>query len=78
MELDGRVALVTGGGSGMGRGTARRLVTEGMQVCVVDINGDAAQAVADEIGGPAAAPPSAPPSRSGYSRSPAETAAPSS
>jgi NAD(P)-dependent dehydrogenase (short-subunit alcohol dehydrogenase family) len=50
MELNGRVALVTGGGSGMGRGTARRLVAEGMQVCVVDINGDAAQAVADEIG----------------------------
>ena len=52
MELKGRVALVTGGGSGMGRGTARRLVAEGMQVCVVDINGDAAKAVADEIGGP--------------------------
>jgi len=50
MELNGRVALVTGGGSGMGRGTARRLVAEGMQVCVVDINGDAAKEVAGEIG----------------------------
>ena len=50
MELNGRVALVTGGGSGMGRAAARRFVAEGMQVCVVDINGDAAKEVADEIG----------------------------
>jgi NAD(P)-dependent dehydrogenase (short-subunit alcohol dehydrogenase family) len=51
VELHGRVALITGGGSGMGRGTARRLVAEGMRVCVVDVNGDAAAAVADEIDG---------------------------
>jgi NAD(P)-dependent dehydrogenase (short-subunit alcohol dehydrogenase family) len=51
VELNGRVALVTGGGSGMGRGAARRLTAEGMRVCVVDINGDAARAVAGEIGG---------------------------
>lgn len=49
MELKGRVALVTGGGSGMGRATARRLTDEGMQVCVVDINGDAARAVAEPL-----------------------------
>jgi NAD(P)-dependent dehydrogenase (short-subunit alcohol dehydrogenase family) len=51
MELDGRIALVTGGGSGVGHATARRLAREGMQICVVDVNGDAARAVADEICG---------------------------
>jgi NAD(P)-dependent dehydrogenase (short-subunit alcohol dehydrogenase family) len=51
MQLSGRVALVTGGGSGIGRASARRLAAEGMRVCVVDVNGDAARAVADEIGG---------------------------
>ena len=51
MELSGRVALVTGGGSGIGRATARRLADEGMQVCVADINGAAALSVAASIGG---------------------------
>ena len=51
MELEGRVALVTGGGSGIGRASARQLAAKGMRVCVVDVNGDAARAVADEIGG---------------------------
>ena len=41
MELEGRVALVTGAGSGMGRATVQRLVDEGMKVCALDINGDA-------------------------------------
>ena len=50
MELAGRVALVTGAGSGMGRATARRLVDEGMSVCAVDINGDAVAAVAEPLG----------------------------
>ena len=51
MNLEGRVAIVTGGGSGIGRASARRLTAEGMQVCVVDVNRDAAAAVAAEIGG---------------------------
>ena len=51
MDLAGRVAFVTGGGSGMGRAAARRLTDEGMKVCVADINGATAAAVADEIGG---------------------------
>jgi NAD(P)-dependent dehydrogenase (short-subunit alcohol dehydrogenase family) len=51
MELAGRVALVTGGGSGIGRTAARRFAAEGMRVCVVDLDGDAARAVAHEIGG---------------------------
>jgi NAD(P)-dependent dehydrogenase (short-subunit alcohol dehydrogenase family) len=49
--LDGRPALVTGGGSGIGRATCRRMVEEGARVAVVDVNGNAARAVADEIGG---------------------------
>ncbi len=50
MELAGRVALVTGAGSGMGRATVGRLAAEGMEVCAVDINGDAVTAVAEAIG----------------------------
>jgi NAD(P)-dependent dehydrogenase (short-subunit alcohol dehydrogenase family) len=49
--LDGRVALVTGAGSGIGRQIARRLAHEGMAVAVLDRDGSAAQAAADEIGG---------------------------
>jgi NAD(P)-dependent dehydrogenase (short-subunit alcohol dehydrogenase family) len=49
--LDGHRALITGGGSGIGRATARRMAAEGARVAVVDINGDAATAVADEIDG---------------------------
>ncbi|MFN8033903.1 MAG: SDR family oxidoreductase [Mycobacterium sp.] len=51
MKLDGRVALVTGGASGIGRAAARRLADEGMRVCVVDIDGVAATAVAASVDG---------------------------
>ncbi|GAA2558355.1 SDR family oxidoreductase [Mycolicibacterium diernhoferi] len=51
MKLDGRVALVTGGASGIGRASALRFAAAGMRVCVVDIDGEAAQAVADSIDG---------------------------
>jgi len=49
--LEGRKAIVTGGGSGIGRATCRRMTEEGAQVAVLDLDGDAASTVAKDIGG---------------------------
>jgi NAD(P)-dependent dehydrogenase (short-subunit alcohol dehydrogenase family) len=49
--LDGCRALVTGGGSGIGAATCRRMSAEGASVAVLDIDGDAAAKVAADIGG---------------------------
>lgn len=48
-RLDGRVALVTGGGNGLGAATARRFAEEGASVFVSDINIEAATGVAEDI-----------------------------
>ena len=54
-DLDGRQAVVTGGASGIGEACAVRLAGAGASVLVADINADAASAVAERIGGKAAA-----------------------
>jgi NAD(P)-dependent dehydrogenase (short-subunit alcohol dehydrogenase family) len=51
MNIDGHAAIVTGGGSGLGAATATRLAAGGARVSVLDLNGEAAQTVADRIGG---------------------------
>jgi 3-oxoacyl-[acyl-carrier protein] reductase len=50
MRLDGKSAIVTGGASGFGAGIVRRFVLEGARVVIADINGDAAVALAEELG----------------------------
>lgn len=48
-RLEGKVAIVTGGGSGIGAAGARRLAAEGAAVVVADLNGPGAEQVASEI-----------------------------
>src|SRR5690606_34119857 len=51
MDVKGLAAIVTGGGSGLGAETARQLTAAGARVAVLDVNAEAAAAVAKEIGG---------------------------
>lgn len=52
MKLDSSIAaIVTGGASGLGEGTARRLAAEGAKVAIFDMNAEKGEAVAKEIGG---------------------------
>jgi len=53
MTFAERVAVVTGGASGMGAATVRRLSSAGAQVVIVDRNADLAESVAAEVGGTA-------------------------
>lgn len=51
MEIKGQIALVTGGGSGLGAATARELAKHGAKVAILDVNAEGANTVAKEIGG---------------------------
>ena len=55
MRLQGKTAIVTGGGSGFGAGIVRKFSAEGARVLVVDLNEDAAAEVARGVGGTAVA-----------------------
>ena len=51
MDISGHAAIVTGGASGLGAATAAELARAGAEVACLDVNLDAARAVADKIGG---------------------------
>lgn len=49
-QLDGKVAVITGGASGIGAGTVRRFVAEGARVLISDLDQAKGTALADELG----------------------------
>lgn len=50
MELEGKVGIVTGGSSGIGKAIAKRYVEEGMEVVIADVDKEKGQEVAEELG----------------------------
>ena len=48
-RFDGKVALITGGASGIGAATARRFAAEGARLVLADVNAEGLSAVAKEI-----------------------------
>ena len=50
MEISGKVAVVTGGASGLGAATAKMIVEEDGHVVIIDLNDEAGHALAKELG----------------------------
>ncbi|MBV9203875.1 MAG: SDR family NAD(P)-dependent oxidoreductase, partial [Actinobacteria bacterium] len=50
-RLEGRVAVVTGGASGIGAGTVRRLAADGASVVIADLQADAAEGITGDLDG---------------------------
>src|SRR3954470_13968218 len=50
-RLDGRVAIITGGGHGIGKAYAQRLAEEGAKIVIAELDGPAGERVAAELGG---------------------------
>ncbi|GAB5450324.1 MAG: 3-hydroxyacyl-CoA dehydrogenase [Halioglobus sp.] len=50
MDLQGKVAIVTGGASGLGQATVEAYVAKGVKVAIFDLNAERAQAVIDDLG----------------------------
>ncbi len=50
MNIEGKVAAITGGASGLGRATAEMIIANGGQVAIMDLNGELAEQTAEELG----------------------------
>ena len=50
MKIEGKVAIVTGGASGLGKATAEALIAAGAKVAIWDMNQEAGEQVAKELG----------------------------
>lgn len=55
MDIAGKVAVITGGASGLGRATAEQILSQGGKVALLDLNEELVQATAAELGSDAAA-----------------------
>ena len=50
VNIEGKVAVITGGASGLGRATAEMIIANGGKVAILDLNEDLAKATASELG----------------------------